>query len=255
MSIYYLVLFFILGTVLGSFYNVVGYRLPKGQSVLKPKNSYCPSCKHQLGALELIPVLSFIFQGGKCKHCKKKISFFYPFIELLTGALFAVSYYSFGFSWELLIATSLASLFSIVIVSDLNYLIIPDEVTLITILLSAIAILFGQGFDPLLRALGSGVLLFGVMYGIMLFGDWLFKKESLGGADIKLMFVAGLVLEPILGVLVIFISSVVALPVSLLLYAVNKEKVIPFGPFIVFAILLLFLLKIDVSLLVNLITF
>ena len=81
----------------------------------------------------------------------------------------------------------------------------------------------------------------------MLFGDFLFKRESLGGADIKLMFIAGLVLEPILGMLVIFVSSVVALPVSILLYIVNKEKVIPFGPFIVFSILLLFFLKVDVG--------
>ena len=81
----------------------------------------------------------------------------------------------------------------------------------------------------------------------MLLGDFLFKRESLGGADIKLMFIAGLSLGTVLGVLVIFISSVVALPIALGLYIANKEKVVPYGPFIVFSILILFLLKVDVN--------
>lgn len=252
MNILYLILFFILGTILGSFYNVIGFRLPIGQSVLKPKHSYCPKCKHQLGILELVPLLSFLIQGGKCKHCRENISMFYPFTELLTGSLFTVSYYSFGISWNLVIALSLVSLFSIVIVSDLNYLMIPDEVTLTVGLISSFVILCQSGFENFLQSLGSGVLLFSIMYMIMLLGDFLFKKESLGGADIKLMFIAGLVLEPILGVTVIFIASVVALPVSLLLYLVNKEKIIPFGPFIVFGILLLYFLKVDVMRLLGL---
>ncbi len=247
MDIYYIILFFILGTVLGSFYNVVGYRLPKNESVLNPKRSYCPNCHHTLSRLELIPVLSFLFQKGKCKHCHHPISFFYPFIELLTGALFAVSFYSFGFSYSLIIALTLSSLFSIVIVSDLNYLIIPDEVTIISIIIIAGAIFFGRGYEQGLMALGSGVLTFAIMYGIMLLGDFLFKKESLGGADIKLMFVAGLSLGTVLGVFVIFISSVVALPIALILYIANNEKIVPYGPFIVFSILLLFLLKVDIN--------
>ena len=251
MNTYYIIMFFILGAILGSFYHVVGFRLPKGESILSPKHSYCEFCKHPLGFLSLIPIFSYLFQGGKCRYCKAPISLFYPFIELLTGALFAVSYYSFGFSPDLFISLSLVSLFSIVIVSDLNYLMIPDEVTLVTGIVISISILFRGGLNDLLSSLLSGVLLFIVMYGIMLFGDFLFKRESLGGADIKLMFIAGLVLEPILGMLVIFVSSVVALPVSILLYIVNKEKVIPFGPFIVFSILLLFFLKVDVGKLIS----
>lgn len=252
MNIYYLVIFFILGTVFGSFYNVVGFRLPKGESILKPKHSYCPSCHHKLGALEMIPVFSFLFLRGKCKHCKKKISPFYPFIELITGILFAVSYYSFGISWDLLISLTLVSLFSIVIVSDLNYLIIPDEVTLTAIVVIALSIFMKEGLTELLKSLGSGILLFGIMYGIMLLGDWMFKRESLGGADIKLMFVAGLALDPLLGTMVIFVSSVIALPVSVILYEINQEKVIPFGPFIVAAMLLMFFLKVDVMRLLGL---
>ena len=247
-----LIIFFIFGTVLGSFYNVVGYRLPKEESIMKPKHSYCPKCHNRLKWYELVPVLSYVIQLGKCRHCHNKISVFYPMIELLTGILFAVSFYSFGYSYELIIALSLSSLFCIVIVSDVNYLIIPDEVTLVSAVLIVIAQFLIGGLIGSLKAIGSGILLFGVMYLIMLFGNFMFKKESLGGADIKLMFVAGAALGPILGLLVIFIASVIALPVSLIIYIVDKENVIPFGPFIVAAMLILFLLKIDLNIFSNL---
>ena len=242
-----LVLFFILGTVLGSFYNVVGYRLPKDESILKPKFSYCPNCHKQLKWYELIPILSYLIQRGKCRKCHHKIAIFYQMIELITVALFAVCFYSFGYSYDLIIALTLVSLFSIVIVSDVSYLIIPDEVTLVAAIIIAITTFISSGFIEGMKALGSGLLLFGVMYLIMLLGDFLFKKESLGGADIKLMFVAGLALGPVLGLLVIFVSSVIALPISLIIYLIDRENVIPFGPFIVAAMLLLFLLKIDLA--------
>ncbi|MDD6223840.1 MAG: prepilin peptidase [bacterium] len=248
----YYMMFFIIGAIFGSFYHVVGYRLPKNESLLKPRFSYCANCRQRLKWYELIPLLSFVLQGGKCRYCRQPISTFYPAIEFITGILFVVSFYSFGFSYQLVIALVLVSLFSIVIVSDLYYLMIPDEVTLASILVIAMAIFFGQGYEMGLRALGSGVLLFGVMYLIMLLGDFILKKESLGGADIKLMFVAGLVLDPVLGVGVIFLSSVIALPISLIIYLVDRENVIPFGPFIVASILILFLLKIDVTTFFNL---
>lgn len=247
-----LVIFFILGTILGSFYNVVGYRLPKEESVIKPKHSYCPHCHNRLRWYELVPVLSYIIQLGKCRNCHHRISIFYPMIELLTGVLFAVSFYSFGYSYELIISLTLSSLFCIVIVSDVNYLIIPDEVTFISALIIIVSKFLIGGLVVGLKSIGSGLLLFGVMYLIMLLGNFMFKKESLGGADIKLMFVAGVALGPILGLLVIFIASVIALPVSLIIYVVDKENVIPFGPFIVAAMLILFLLKIDLSIFSNL---
>ena len=247
-----LIIFFILGTVLGSFYNVVGYRLPKEESVIRPKHSYCPNCHNRLKWYELIPIISYIIQLGKCRHCHHKISFFYPMIEFLTGILFAVSFYSFGYSYELVIALTLSSLFCIVIVSDVNYLMIPDEVTLIAAIIIMVVEFLMKGLLGGLQAIGSGILLFLVMYLIMLLGNFMFKKESLGGADIKLMFIAGLTLGPLLGLMVIFIASVIALPVSLIIYIVDRENVIPFGPFIVAAMLILFLLKIDLNMFMNL---
>ena len=88
---------FILGLVFGSFYNVVGYRLPNNMSIAFPA-SHCPNCNHKLKFYELIPVLSYIFLKGKCSSCKKRISIFYPFFELLTAILFTISYLIFGFN-------------------------------------------------------------------------------------------------------------------------------------------------------------
>ena len=82
----YSIMLFILGICFGSFFNVVGYRLPNNMSLAFPP-SHCTNCNHKLGALELIPIFSYIFQGGKCKHCKEKISVFYPIFEFITGII------------------------------------------------------------------------------------------------------------------------------------------------------------------------
>ena len=88
-----IVIFFIMGLIFGSFYNVVAYRLSNNISLINPVRSMCPNCKKELGILELIPIFSYVFLKGKCSICKEKISLFYPFIELLTGINFSLSYY------------------------------------------------------------------------------------------------------------------------------------------------------------------
>lgn len=246
MQIYYYFMFFLFGICFGSFYNVLGMRIPKGESIIKPK-SHCESCNHELEWFELIPILSFLIQGGKCRNCKAKLSLFYPFIELATGILFFVSYYSFGFSYNLIIALSLVSLFMLVIVSDLSYLIIPDSFIIVPSIIILIMKVFDLGFIGGLTQLGFGLISFIFMYLIMLLGNKLFKKESLGGADIKLMFLTGLVLDPMLSVMVIFLASIIALPISIFLLIKNKEHVIPFGPFIVLGLLIVFFLKITAT--------
>ena len=119
--------FFIIGMFLGSFYNVVASRLPKGESIIYP-SSHCPNCNHKLGILELIPLFSYLIQGGKCSKCKQKISIFYPISEVMCGLLFVFCYLSFGFSYELIIALTFVSMLIIVILSDYYYMIIEDSV-------------------------------------------------------------------------------------------------------------------------------
>ncbi len=243
-DIIYVVLFFIVGVAFGSFFNVVGLRLPKSETIVKGR-SHCTSCNHKLKFYELIPLISFIIQKGKCNYCKEKISTIYPLIELVTGIMFAVAFYSFGLSLELLIALSIISLTSIIIVSDLTYLIISDEVLIvISLILITVQFFLIGPFDTLFYVL-NGLLMFAIMYLFMLLGNKLFKKESLGGGDIKLMFVVGLILHPLLALFTIFLASLFALPFAVLLLKTNDDHVIPFGPFICLGLLLIYFTKID----------
>lgn len=246
MKVYFIIIFFIIGTVLGSFYNVVGYRLSKNQSLIKP-GSHCVNCNHKLKVWELIPILSYIFLKGKCSNCKQKISSFYPIIELITGLLFAVSFYSFGFSYDLLLVLSVVSLFSIVIVSDLNFYIIPDQVNIFFAVVIFIINILNYGFKVASKYLVFGLIMFLFMYFVMLLGNLLFKKESLGGGDIKLLFVLGMCLPIQLSFVSLIVSVILALPLSIYLLFSHKDRVLPFGPFLVSGTLLILMLKIDVN--------
>jgi len=247
MEVIYLILFFILGLVFGSFYNVVGFRLSTEGSLIKPRQSYCPNCKHTLSSKDLVPVLSYIFLKGKCRYCGKKISIFYPAVEFFTGVLFAVCYYSFGFSYDFIIALLLVSYFSIVIVSDLNYYIIPDEVTVAMGILIIIVNILKYGFIGSLEYLLYGFIMFLFMYLVGILGSFMFKQEALGGGDIKLMFVLGLTLPLMISFFGIVLATLLAFPISLYFIVRHKDKIIPFGPFLIAAFLLLFLFKIDVK--------
>lgn len=243
MQLLYIVLFFLIGSCLGSFYTVLGLRLPKKESFCFSR-SYCDECKHELSFIEMIPIFSFLILRGRCRWCNCKINPISTYIEFFTGLLFAVSYYSYGFTYDLIIALGIISLLSIVLVCDLTYLIIPDEV-LVFFSLYFVGIQFLKlGFLGMLSHIGIGVFLFLVMYFIMLVGNKIFQKESMGGGDVKMMFLFGLVLDPLLGTLTIFLGSLFALPLSLYLYFSKQEKVIPFGPFLVIAFAFLFFMKI-----------
>lgn len=245
MEVCYYITFFLFGLCFGSFFNVCGLRIPNGESVSSPR-SHCTKCGHTLKWYELIPLLSFIIQKGKCRECGAKLSWFYPFSELATAILFTVCYHSFGLSLDLIIALTLVSTFILVIVSDLTYLMIPDRFIIIPSIIIIITEFFKLGLIATLIQIGYGLLAFLFMYLIMLLGNKLFKKESMGGADIKLMFLVGLALDPYLAIMVIFLSSFVALPVSMFLLVKNKEHVIPFGPFIILSLLIIYFTKLDI---------
>lgn len=237
---YYIFTFFIFGTVLGSFYNVVGYRLPKGESLISPP-SHCPNCNHRLSPLELIPIFSFLLQGGKCKNCKRKISWFYPIFEFSSGVLFGLSFYLFGFSWNLLIALIFISALLIVIISDYQCFIICDEVLAVATILILLVKWIAFGPWNVLLALMNGAISFLIMYLIKKLGDFIFKKESMGFGDIKLMFLIGLTLSYQSAILSIFLSSFLGLPVALFIMYKKRDHVLPFGPFLsISAMILLF---------------
>lgn len=253
MTVYYAIVSFIFGAVLGSFYNVVGYRLPRNQSLIKP-SSHCTNCNHKLGASELVPILSYVFLGGRCKNCKANISPFYMTFELLTGILFAIASIVFGQSYEFLIAITFISMSIIIIISDYQTMIIPDEVLIFCGILILIFQFLSGGLSLVIHSLAGGIIAFSVMFLIKMFGDYLFKKESMGGGDIKLMFIFGMVLGWPMAIISIFVASFIALPISLVLYFRKKGNIIPFGPFLCVSALILLLGKIDFNAVINLLT-
>lgn len=245
MEILYLIIFFIFGSLFGSFLTVVGMRLPRKESFLVNR-SYCDNCHHQLSFLDMIPILSYVFLRGKCRYCGKKISEVSTYMEFFTGVLFSLSYFVFGFSYQLFIALGIVAMLIIISVSDISYLIIPDEVLIFFSGYFIIVKCLGEGLYSALFSILTGLALFSIMYGIMLLGNFIFKKESLGGGDVKMMFVFGIVLNPILGLFVIFLGSLLALPVSLFILLKQKKNLVPFGPFLLISFAFIYFTRIDI---------
>ena len=239
----YLLFFFIFGGVMGSFYGVVGQRLPKGEN-FTTSHSECDDCKETLKLYDMIPIISYIINRGRCRYCGEKIPVMLPLLEITTGLLFAVSYYSYGISFDLLIALGIISLLILVLVSDLLYFIIPDEVIIFFIFYFIIVQFLNLGFNGVCIKIVNGLFLFLLMYFIMWLGEKIFNRECLGGGDVKLLFIFGLILEPILGVFSIFLGSLIALPVAIVILYTNREHMIPFGPFLLIAFALIYFSKI-----------
>ncbi|MCD7032912.1 prepilin peptidase [Metabacillus sp. GX 13764] len=226
---------FILGAALGSFFNVVGLRVPQNQSIVSPGSS-CPVCGHRIKPLELVPIFSYIVQKGKCKSCKTSISPIYPVMELITAILFTTSPLMAGWSKELAIAWTLISLCMIVSVSDLAYMIIPDKVLLFFLPLVLIERLFFIPLDPWYDAL------IGLFAGAFIpFVIILISRGGMGGGDMKLLAVLGVLLGWKLVLLAFFLATVIgtlAGVFGMLLGKVKRGKPFPFGPFLVIGALL-----------------
>jgi len=236
MEMAYTVTVFIFGLVFGSFFNVVGLRVPVKESILRPP-SHCTNCQRQLTALDLVPVLSYVWLGGKCRSCGQKISWIYPFMELMTGILFAFAYWKLGFTVEFFVAILLISLLVIIVVSDFAYMLIPDKV-----LLFFLPLLFlGRVLSPLSpwwdSALGA-VVGFGILYSIAVL-----SKGGMGGGDIKLFFLLGLVLGTLNALLTLFIAAVIGMIVGIIVLRIRQQgrkTPIPFGPSIAAAAIVVY---------------
>ena len=235
-----LYLIFIIGVIFGSFYNVVGMRLPKGESIVKP-GSHCPKCGHMLSWYENIPLISYIMLGGCCKKCKKPISSTYFLMELLSGALFALCYKVFGINIDFFLSIIIVSLVIIIFVSDSKYMIINDSPLVIAIILIFLSKLFDTGVVDALFSLLYGLGIFIFAYLLKVFGYIAFKQEALGGGDIKLSFVAGMLLGVDLGIVYVVLASFLAFPYALYVTFKNKDNMLPFGPFLVSSLLIVFL--------------
>lgn len=235
---------FVMGLVFGSFFLVVGTRLPEEKSIIKPR-SHCDNCGHELKWYELIPVFSYLFLGAKCHKCHQRISPLNMLIELFTGTLFLCSYLIYGSSWGTLIMIVSVSVLVIIFVSDFKYFIILDSLVIIGSILLVIINLIQYGIiDTLWLILEAGIL-FLVVWLIKISGDKVFKKESLGGGDVKLSIFMGLLLGVKLGLISIVLASVIALPYAII-KSKGKEKEVPFGPFLITSAILTFIFQTEI---------
>jgi leader peptidase (prepilin peptidase) / N-methyltransferase len=196
---------FVLGLCVGSFLNVVIARVPAGESIVRP-GSHCPKCGHPLRWYENVPLVSFLALRGRCSACKAPISWRYPLVELLVGALFLVSLGRFGPSRELALPLALVTFLVPLTFIDLEHWLLPFELTIP-------GVVAGVGLSALVSlervrdaALGAAVAFAG-FWLLEILGEKLFKKEALGGGDKYLLALIGafLTYRPLLGV--VFFAS------------------------------------------------
>lgn len=229
MSALFICLFFIYGLLVGSFVNTCIYRLPIGESVVSPP-SHCTSCNEKIKAYDLIPVISFIILGGRCRNCKAKISVRYMCIELLTGFLFSICYLHFGAT---LLGVIYCVTFSTLVAAffiDLEHQIIPDGINLVIALMGIWALFVNKPYW--FYILGAFIVSVPILIIAKL-------TNGFGGGDIKLFAAAGLLLGTKLICTAAFIAIITAgiFGMFLLLFKkVNGKSKMAFGPFIVIGI-------------------
>lgn len=234
MNIIITLIFFIYGIIFGSFFNVVGLRVPKG-SLFSQTRSYCDTCERTLTWKELIPVFSFVIQKGKCLKCQEKISPIYPCMELATGLLAAFAYYQFGFSEALLLALLLISLVIPITVSDIAYRRIPNKILLFFL---AVFLVYQFVFQTI--PLGQAFLGAGIAFGLLLL-ILILSKGGMGAGDLKYFTLLGFVFGPKGFLLTFFLSVLFGLVGGIIVMKRTNQggkTMIPFGPYIGLAALI-----------------
>jgi len=220
---------FIFGTMIGSFLNVVIYRIPKGESIVFP-SSKCQNCQTPLRWYHNIPIFSWLFLRGKCAFCKEPIAKQYPIVEFLTGLIFMALYFKLGLVWYLpFVAASFSALFTLVII-DFKYMAVPDNVNFA-------ALIFALIQPDFLHALMYAAIAAGGLYLIGLLSSLLAGKQAMGGADIIVAGTMGALLGFPNFFVALFLSALLAMIPSL----INRETGVPFVPFLALATFIVYL--------------
>lgn len=254
-----IVILVILGLCLGSFINAYVWRMHSKTKSGKLANlsiwhgrSMCPNCRHLLGAKDLVPIFSWLFLKGKCRYCKKPISFQYPLVELLTALLFSFSYihwpYLFNsegttlFIFWLIFITG----FMVLTIYDLRWRILPNKIVVPLIFLALLQlfsqlIFFNAGLSLILGTFWGLLFSAGLFYFIFVIsnGKWI------GGGDVKLAIVLGLLLGgPMKAILMVFLASLIGSCISIFLISTKKlrrNSLIAFGPLLIAATVITYL--------------
>jgi len=220
---------FIFGAMIGSFLNVVIYRIPKGESIVFPA-SKCQSCQTPLKWYHNIPIFSWLALRGKCAFCKEPIAKQYPIVEFLTGIIFVALYFKLGLVWYLpFMAASFAALFALVMI-DFKYMAVPDNVNFA-------ALIFALIQPDFLGALMYAAIAAGGLYLIGLLSSLIARKQAMGGADVIVAGTMGALLGFPNFFVALFLSALLAMIPSL----INRETGVPFVPFLAMATFIVYL--------------
>ncbi len=226
-----LIIAMLLGLLIGSFLNVLIYRIPRGEDFVFSR-SHCTSCGYVLRWYDLVPVITYISLGGKCRKCKNKISIMYPLIEVINSLMYGFIYYRFGYSVYTLVCMLMFSILLVISVIDFKDLIIPNQLVIAILLIAACYSLYDGNYL-------SHIIGFFVVSLVLLIIN-IITKGGIGMGDVKLMAVGGL----LLGISKILASFVIGSVVAgiagiilLLLKKASRESKIPFGPFLAFGIM------------------
>ena len=227
---------FIFGICIGSFLNVLIYRIPNNIGVSKG-SSFCPNCNHNLYWADLVPVVSYIVLLGKCNYCKKPISFRYPFVEFLTGVLFALSFFIYGFSLNAFVYCIVSACLVSLAFIDFDETYIPDRFNITIFICGLILLIFTKDITILDRIIG----LFAISVPLLIVSK---VSDGMGEGDVKLFAACGLLLGWKLILLTMLMSSVMAALVGVFLIVTKKangKTAIPFGPYIAVAVAISYL--------------
>ena len=231
-------LVFVLGAIIGSFLNVCIYRLPKKESIAYPP-SYCPHCKKSILWYDNIPILSYIILMGRCGFCRKRIASRYLIVEVMSATIFLLLYMAFGIQAKFFIYAALVSALIVATFIDIRTGEIPDEITLGGLVVGLIlSFSFPEIFDTVSRVTALKTSAIGAIAGggailaMAIFGKLIFRKEAMGGGDVKLMAFVGSLLGWKLALLTFFIAPFFGALVGIPMKLTKGNDTIPYGPYL-----------------------
>ena len=231
-------LIFIFGLVIGSFLNVCIYRIPRNESLVCP-GSRCTLCKKPIPWYDNIPLLSYLMLRTRCRACHEKISFRYFAVELISAIAFLILFINFGLNYIFWVYSLLTFGLIVVTFIDLEFQLIPDSISLIGIFAGIILSIIFPGLQnaftwgkAFLNSVSGALIGGGLIYLTGVLGQLAFKKESMGGGDVKLMAMLGAFLGWKMAVLIFFLAPFFGAPVGIYVKFIKKEDIIPYGPYI-----------------------
>ena len=235
---------FILGLLIGSFLNVCIYRMPKGESIIFPE-SHCPNCKKKVLWYDNIPIVSYLALMGKCRACKAKISYRYPLVEALTALLLVALFVGFGMTPKFLAYSIMTCGLIVATFIDFEIQEIPDEISMggivvgVLLALAFPSIMGGAGrLHSLLDSAAGMIAGGGSIFLLGVIGKLAFKKDAMGGGDVKLMAMIGSILGVKLVILTFFIAPFLGAVPGVILRIRKGFETIPYGPFLSMAALI-----------------